>query len=209
MRAAQAGVDRADAILAHHHRAGRTRSYAPAPTPRAPTPNSPPRALSGFRHSRPPKSRAPRSPSSSGRSPPRLPWTLHSSCNCPGAGRPRARHRRKNPIAVEQNAVVEETQAQAPRSGTFLLSALLSAGHRLRPRHRRGDQRQHPGRPEWPRAQRAELRSRLHRDFPDRRPAVPPRPRSRAVRDHPRADRPGRDRSPPTCEPSGIVPSPR
>ena len=78
----------------------------------------------------------------------------------------------------------------APRSRTLLFPALLSARRRLRARHRRRDQRQHPRRPQRPGAQRAGLRPGLHRDFPRRRPALAPRPRSRAVRNHPRADGP-------------------
>ena len=59
-----------------------------------------------------------------------------------------------NPIAVEQNAAVEQAQAQLQRAGAVLLPALLSAGRGLCARHRRGDQRHDPRRRQRPRAQR-------------------------------------------------------
>ena len=46
VRAAQAGVDRAETVAADHRGAGRTRNCGPAPMPRAPRPNSRPRARS-------------------------------------------------------------------------------------------------------------------------------------------------------------------
>ena len=99
---------------------------------------------------------------------------------------PAARHRQE-PDRDRAERRRRRDSRQAPRSRTLLFSTLLSAGHRLRARLRRRDQRQHPRRPQRTRAQRAELRPRLHRDLPHRRPALPPRPRGRSVRHHPRA----------------------
>ncbi len=59
-----------------------------------------------------------------------------------------------NPVLVEQNAVVEQARSAAASAGTVLLPAVLSARRGLCPRHRGGDQWPTSGRPEWARAER-------------------------------------------------------
>ena len=90
----------------------------------------------------------------------------------------------KNPIALEQNAAVEETQARLRALERSYFPTLLSTGRRVRARLGRGDQRKDTRRSQRSRAQRAKLRPRIHRDFPGVRPAGHSRPRGRANRHH-------------------------
>ena len=130
VRAAQAGVDRADVIVAHHPRAGecRTASRRRRVARRSRTGRRANATDSGAAGRRDGARRPSRSSPASSRRKSRSPRPL--CCNCRRAQPAEPLNAAANPIAVEQNAVDRAGAGAAPGAGTFLLPALLFARRR-------------------------------------------------------------------------------